>query len=436
MRLHVGMTAAKRAANNSPLMLQSETRIVPDDLGLSGRTPRISAGVFCDSPAAEHALHDALQDRRLSRVTPQIAKGGISGAIAFCAVSPTPDLLILETTADGDEILAGLDGLSSVCDPNTKVVVIGRPNDIELYRAIIAKGVSDYLVAPVDNLFAIAAILRLYTPGTATRLGRVCAFMGAKGGAGASTLAQNVAWRMGQDRKGPVMLADLDLQFGTAALNLNLTPSPGFSEQAMDPDRLDEALLERSLIQKGKYLHVLPASGRMQEIDAPSPAAVEKLLDLARQTFPFVVLDLPHLQSPWMKAALAAVDDLVIVAGPDLASLRNSKCLLDIFRAARPNDPAPRLVLNHVGIAKRGGVSPADFASALEVEIKSQVAFDPQTFAKAEGVGRLITEMAPKSGPSRAIAHLAKEIGAPRMQRGAAANQKGHWFRMPWHAAG
>ena len=421
---------------SAPLMLRSEARITPGEAGLSGRIPHISAGVFCDTPAAEHALRDALQDRRMSRVTPRIAAGGIAAAIAFCSKEPTPDLLILETTATADEILAGLNRLSDVCDPDTKVVVIGRPNDIGLYRAILASGVSDYLVAPVDTLFAIAAILRLYASGPAKRLGRVCAFLGAKGGVGTSTLAQNVAWRMGQDRRGPVMLADLDLQFGTAALNLNLVPSAGFAEQATDPDRLDQALLERALMLKGAYLHVLPASGRMQEIAAPSPAAVEKLLDLARQTFPVVVLDLPHLQSPWMRATLAVVDDLVIVAGPDLASLRNAKCLLDIFRAARPNDTLPRLVLNQVGISKRAGVSPADFAQGLELEVKTRIAFDPQIFAKAAGEGRLITEMAPRAAPSRAIARLAKEITADHALGGAGAGKKGAWFRMPWHAAG
>jgi len=432
----VSISTGRRLGVNRPLVLGPDMRTVPDDAELAGRVPRISAGVFCQSPASETALRAALGDRRLSRVSSHISGGGITAAIAFCSAAPTPDLLIVETTAEGGEILAGLDALAPVCDVDTKVIVIGRANDIGLYRAVIAKGVSDYLVGPVDSLFAIAAILRLYPAGTPGRLGRICAFLGAKGGVGASTLAQNVAWRIGQDRSGSVMLADLDLQFGTAALNLNLVPSAGFAEQAMDPNRLDEALLERTLIQKGKYLHVLPASGRLQEIEPPEPAAVEKLLDLSRQIFPVVVLDLPHLQSPWMKAALAAVDDIVIVASPNLANLRNVKCLLDIFRVSRPNDAPPRVVLNQVGLAKRAGVSPVDFARGLEIEIKTQIAFDPNAFAKAAGEGELIAETMPHSAVGRALAALARDLDTRHPQNRPAVSDGGSWFHLPWRADG
>lgn len=433
MTHHVDIAETRIAAPEKQLTQRPDIRIVPTGDGLLGRTPRVSAGVFCDTPKAQKALADALQDRRLSRITAKVAQGGIEAAIKFYASAPTPDLLILETTAEGAALLASLDRLSSVCDETTNVIVIGKLNDIGLYRAIIEKGVSDYLVAPVDSLSAIAAVLGLYRNRSALNRGRVCAFLGAKRGVGASTLAQNVAWRMGQNRRGPVMLADLDLQFGTAALNLDLNATSGFAQQATDPERLDEALLERTLIQKGRFLHVLPASGRMHEIDPPDPQAVEKLLDLARQTFPAVVLDLPHLQSPWIRTALAAVDDLVIVATPDLVSLRNAKFLLEMCRTARPNDAPPRLVLNQIGIDRRAGVSVRDFAKGLEVDIDTQIAFEPQHFGMAASEGRLITELAPKCRASRAISALALTTGDNPAQRGQ--HEKKHWFRNLWRPA-
>lgn len=436
MTIPLSSRALETALNTSPRVRRFKTNAVPDDAELTGHTPHISTGCFCDSPTAGKTLRAALQDRRLSRATTHFASGGIKAAVTYYSDTPTPDLLILETTLDGAGILTALDELSGVCDVDTKVVVIGRLNDIGLYRAIIAKGVSDYLVAPVEILTVIATIIRLYPSGSATRPGRICAFLGAKGGVGTSTLAQNVAWCIGQDRKGPVMLADMDLQFGTAALNLNLMPSNGFVEQAMDPDRLDEALLERTLVQKGKYLHVLPASGRMQEVDSPDSNAVTKFLDLSRQAFPVVVLDLPHLQSPWMKTVLAAVDDLVIVAAPDLANLRNAKCLFDIFRTARPNDPLPRLVLNQLGLCRKAGISPNEFAKALEVEIKTQISFDPNGLAKATHEGRLVTESTPRCAASRMIAALAKDLDARPAQSGHFAHRKRSGFRWPWSFRG
>ena len=432
----VGSDNLKGMAVEQPLLLGPDMRCMPDAGALAGHTPRISIGVFCVSEAPSAALSAAMRDRRLSRAASTIQSGGFEAAYKYCARMPTPDVLIVETATQDDALLAELDQLASVCDADTKVIVIGQANDIALYREVIGRGVSDYLVAPVDSLLVIAAVLKLYSGSVAPRLGRVCGFLGAKGGVGSSTLAQNVAWRMGEQRKGPVMLADLDLQFGTAALNLDLIPSAGFAEQMTDVERLDQALLERTLIQKGPYLHVLPASGRMHDVTPPDPDAVEKLLDICREMFPVVVLDLPHLQSPWMKAALDSVDDLVIVAAPDLANLRNAKCLFDIFRNSRPNDAPPKLVLNQMGIARRAGISTADFAGALDVEIKTQIGFDPQAFAKAACDGRLITEETPRCAASRAIADLARELDMRQTHRSGGVGQKEHWFTMPWRFAG
>lgn len=425
----------KRVAG-PPLALRPDMRAVPPDAALTARIPRISAGVFYDTPAAAKTLSDAMLDRRLSRVTAHLAAGGIAAAIAYCSTTPTPDLLVIETSSDGADILAGLEALAPVCNTNTKVIVIGRPNDIGLYREMIARGVSDYIVAPMNRLFAIVAILTLYQAGGAVRNGRICAFLGAKGGVGASTLAHNVAWSIGESRSAPVMLADLDLQFGTAALNLDLNPAVGTSEQVMDPERLDEALLERTLIPCGKHLHVLAASGRMQEIDPPDLAAVEKILGLSRKMFPVVVLDLPHLQSPWIKAVLAEVDDLVIVAAPDLANLRNAKCLLQIFRTSRPNDPPPKIVLNQIGTTRRAGISPADFASGLGAEIETQISFDPQAFATAANEGQLIVQSAPRAAASRAILALAQSLDPHKAAGIPPSALKKSWFQLPGRSGG
>lgn len=435
MNRPIGSGALGGSAVDQPLLLGPDMRCMPGEGALAGHAPRISIGVFCASEASRARLSSAMHDRRLSRATSNIESGGFEAAYNYCARMPTPDVLIVETASRDSLLLAELDRLASVCDAETKVIVIGSANDIALYREVIGRGVSEYLVAPVDNLLVIAAVLKLYSGAAAPRLGRVCGFLGSKGGVGSSTLAQNVAWRMGEQRKAPIMLADLDLQFGTVALNLDLVPSAGFVEQITDVERLDQALLERTLIQKGPYLHILPASGRMHDVTPPDPDVVEKLLDICREMFAVVVLDLPHLQSPWMKAALDCVDDLVIVAAPDLANLRNAKCLFDIFRSARPNDAPPRLVLNQMGIARRAGISASDFASALDIEIKTQIGFDPQAFAKAACDGRLITEEAPRCAASRALAELARELDMRHAQKSGGAAPKEHWFTLPWRSA-
>jgi pilus assembly protein CpaE len=106
-----------------------------------------------------------------------------------------------------------------------------------------------------------------------------------------------------------------------------------------------------------------------------------------------VVLDVPHVWSGWSKRLLVSADDILVVAGPDLANLRNAKNMVDLLRAARPNDHRPYYCLNQVGVPKRPEISPADFAKALEDQPLAVIPFDPQMFGTAANNGQMISEV-------------------------------------------
>src|SRR6266571_1670629 len=108
---------------------------------------------------------------------------------------------------------------------------------------------------------------------------------------------------------------------------------------------------------------------------------------------PCIVLDIPHQWSGWTKRALIAADDILVVAAPDLANLRNTKNLVDLLKAARPNDRAPIYCLNQVGVPKRPEIKPADFAKALEDEPVAVIPFEPQVFGTAANNGQMIAEV-------------------------------------------
>ena len=141
--------------------------------------------------------------------------GGMAAAIEAYRSAPTPNVIILETEGRND-ILAGLDQLASVCDAGTRVIVIGRVNDVTLYRELVRRGVSDYVIAPVDALDVVRSICSLFSAPEAKAVGRIIAIVGAKGGVGASTIAHNVAWAIARDLALDSVVADLDLAFGTA----------------------------------------------------------------------------------------------------------------------------------------------------------------------------------------------------------------------------
>ena len=369
--------------------------------------PRISIHAFCEFPDTGAALQKAGADRRLAKAHLSVQLGGIGAAVEHFDGQVTPNLLIVETRLSGQAVLAELDRLANVCDPSTKVVVIGRVNDVELYRELMRRGASEYLVAPVDPVHLIEVIAGLYSDPQGRLIGRVIAFIGARGGAGASTLAHNVGWCIAEELHINTTIVDFDLPFGTVGLDFNEESAQGIAEALSAPERLDDVLLDRLLIKSDDYLSLFTAPAALDRDYGDAPDAYEAVLDAVRQMSPCVVVDLPHHWAPWVKATLIAADDIVVVATPDLASLRNSKNLIEILRNNRPNDTAPKLVLNQVGQPKRPEIPAKDFAETLGSQPVATLGYDPFLFGTAANNGQMLPEMGNKSPSVAALRELA-----------------------------
>src|ERR1700754_4194197 len=318
--------------------------------------------------------------------------GGMAAAIEAYRTAPTPNVIILETEPRGD-ILAGLDQLATVCDPGTRVVVIGRVNDVTLYRELVRRGVSDYVIAPVNTLDVVRSICGLFSAPEAKAVGRIIAIVGAKGGVGASTVAHNVAWAIARDLALDSVVADLDLAFGTAGLDYNQDPPQGIADAVFSPDRIDTAFVDRLLSKCTDHLSLLAAPATLDRVYDFGAEAFDSILDSLRGSIPCVVLDVPHQWSGWTKRLLVSADDILVVASPDLANLRNAKNMVDLLRASRPNDHRPYYCLNQVGVPKRPEITPADFAKALEDQPLAVIPFDPQLFGTAANNGQMIAEV-------------------------------------------
>src|SRR5271155_5547082 len=145
--------------------------------------PRISIHAFCEFPDTGAALQRAGAGRRLSKAHLTVQLGGIAAAVDHYHGQVTPNLLVVETRLQGQAALDELDRLAEVCDPTTKVIVVGRTNDVELYRELMRRGASEYLVAPLNPLHLIEVISGLYLDPESPPIGRVVTFIGARGGA-------------------------------------------------------------------------------------------------------------------------------------------------------------------------------------------------------------------------------------------------------------
>ena len=356
--------------------------------------PRISIQAFCEAAETATAMQSAGEDRRMAKAHLKVHMGGITAAIESYRSSPTPNVIVIESASTGQELLAGLDQLAEVCDAATRVIIIGRVNDIVLYRELVRRGVSDYLIAPVDTLTLIASVSGLFSAPDVKPVGRTIAVVGAKGGVGASTIAHNIAWALARDLSLQSVVADLDLAFGTAGLDYNQDPTQGIADAVFSPERIDTAFIDRLLSKCTAHLSLLAAPATLERVYDFAPEAFETTVDALRASIPSVVLDVPHQWTGWTKRLLVGADDILIVAAPDLANLRNAKNILDLLRAARPNDHRPHYCLNMVGVPKRPEITPADFAKALEAPPAAVIAFEPQVFGTAANNGQMIAEVA------------------------------------------
>jgi len=372
--------------------------------------PRINVQAFCETPQAAPVLQAVAADRRMSRAHMDVYSGGIPAAIQYYSQTTTPQLLVVESSKPREGLLADLAGLAQVCSAETRVIVLGHVNDISLYRELLAQGLSDYLAAPFSPQQILASFSALFGNGEAAKLGKVVSFMGAKGGVGSSFLAHNVAWLLSSEYKADTVIADLDLAFGTAGLDFNLDPAQGILEALSSADRIDPIFIDRLLTKCSDRLLLLASPSSVHDSVNIEEETLEIIIDVLRTSTPFTILDLPSTWDKWMKSVLIQSDKLVIVATPELASLRNTKSLADTIKGLRPNDEPPILILNQVQMGKRPEIPAAEFARAAGLEISLSIPFDAQTFGQAATNGQMIPQIAPKSQAAEILEQAAALI--------------------------
>ncbi|MBB3655844.1 pilus assembly protein CpaE [Rhizobium sp. BK650] len=400
------MSTVDYEIKNSSELRNAEEAVRMGELENMRPLPRISVHAFCESEALQRVMERCANDRRMSKVSLRITSGGTAAAANMFSSAPTPNLIILETRTNPANLLAELAPLAAVCDPSTKVIIVGYYNDIGLYRDLIRNGISEYMVQPIAMPDIMGAMAAIFVDPEAEPLGRSIAFIGAKGGVGASTIAHNCAFGISNLFSTETILADLDLPYGTANIDFDQDPAQGIAEAVFAPERLDEVFLDRLLTKCSEHLSLLAAPSLLDRAYDFEGQAFQPVMDVLQRSAPVSVLDVPHAWSDWTRSVLSNADEVVICAVPDLANLRNTKNMLDALRKMRPNDKAPHLILNQVGMPKRPEISISDFCEPLEAEPIAIIPFDSGLFGNAANSGRMIAEVDPKSPTSETFSQI------------------------------
>ncbi len=131
---------------------------------------------------------------------------------------------------------------------------------------------------------------------------------------------------------------------------------------------------------------------------------------------------MPHVWTPGRAACWSRADEVIVVAQPDLANLRNAKNIIDNIKTARPHDHPPRLILNNVGVPKRPEIPVADFTKTIEIEPTCVIPHDAKLFGSAANNGQMIAEVEPKGKNAETFGNLANLIAGrgevKKMKRG------------------
>jgi len=371
---------------------------------------RINIGAFVLTEAVADAVRGLDGDRLFLRSSVSVVKGGMESALSQLNDRSTPELLIVETVAKGEALFAELNALSGVCLPGTRVIVVGAENDINLFKTLIDQGISQYFVATLTADELKDAIVNAFADESANAKCRTIAFAGLSGGVGSSVLAHNVGSQLATMYDEDVIIIDLDIPYGTAALSFNIQPSSSIVDALAQLESIDESLLIRFLESGEKNVSLLCSPGNLNTGVDITDRSLEKVLSIVRQMASYVILDVPHQWNNWVQDVLVDADETVIVGAPNLYNLRNGKNMIEFLAPNRGVHVPTRFVLNKVGESKKGELESREFKEVMNVQPALSIPYDSEAFNSAMNNGDMINKAAARSNAAQSIETLAMMV--------------------------
>jgi pilus assembly protein CpaE len=359
-----------------------------DQSSISMLLPASGVDFFALDDGTAAAAMRLTHDWRFARVAVNAERAGIEAAIAKYAQSASPDIIIVETNDISDAFIQQLGALAAVCAAGTDAVVIGPMNDVHLYRNLVGMGVRDYLVRPVSDDEIIEVIARSIIEKRGLSGSRLITTIGSKGGVGATSVAQSIAWNIAEHLLQKTVLMDLAGSGGSIGIAFGIEPSTPMSEAVRIGSGGSEDDMKRIIQPVTEHLSLLFCGGDPILADPPEPDAIESLVTRLMQKHPVVVIDLSAAAPQVQKRLLARSSHTVIVSSPLLPSLRNTRSLISEIRHLRGGLKEVDVVINMYGIAGQEEVPFADIKKALDIEPAARLPYVPKIFSAGEVSGK------------------------------------------------
>lgn len=373
---------------------------------------RAEFGAYVCDEASKEALEPIAMENGWS--PEHIHFGGIANAVRSLGVVASPRFLIVDL-AESDDERSDISELADVCEPGTVVLALGTQNDVTLYRDLLNSGINDYLLKPLT-----AEVLRDATEAAKAALyaqdmpdevideeNRVVGIVGVRGGIGASFVATNVAWISAHNYNKSTALLDLDLLYGTTALNFDLEPGMGLADALENPGRIDSLFLERATLKESDNLALLAAEAPLAEPLMPDPSALSHLLAELKQSYELVIIDLPRTVMANNPYLLGELSQLLVVSDLSLACARDVLRILGFVEQTAP-DLETIIVLNKTVPGAKNEVSAKDFETTIERSVDQEIPLDQKMSVTAAKQAEPLVKAFPKVKTSQALMQLAK----------------------------
>lgn len=356
--------------------------------------PAATVEVFAADDRTVETARSLGADWRFARVTIMAEKMGIADAIERYGQYTSPDLVIVETKDISDAFVAQLDQLAGNCSAGTEAIVIGPMNDVHVYRKLVGMGVRDYIVTPISKEDIVSVIAKAVTAKRGLSESRLVAVIGSKGGVGATTVAQMLAWDISHDLKQKTLMIDAGGGWGNLGVSFGVEPTVTLGEAMRIAESGSNDDMKRMLSNVDGSLFMLTAGGDSLLRDAATADGFEHILNRVMITYPVVIVDLSGGAPVGVRERVVSrAHDTVLVTTPTLPSLRNARSIVNELRAMKSGKTEGiDMVVNMVGKSAAHEVGKADIKAALDFEPEVYVPFEPKVFIGAESGGKVLGE--------------------------------------------
>ena len=306
--------------------------------------------------------------------------------------------------------------------PEVAVIIIERELKEDTMRAALFSGAKDVLVTPIVPTKLVDSIYRSYQAEQKRKMslharagkskqasrGQVITVFGTKGGIGKTFVATNLAVSLAEHNGNRVALVDLDLDFGNAALALNIIPQFTIADVVNEMSNLDQDLLESYLIPHRSGVKVLAANAEPQMTEFVNADHVGYIIRLLKNAFDFVVVDMPARFYDPVDPALQEADMLLLVATPEVVTLRNIKSCLNTLSMLKYPPHKIKILLNKVD--SRTDIKPKDVEATLNTKVYSSLLADYRQVSSSMNQGIPVVTLFPRSKISRGFHDLSNKI--------------------------